>query len=61
VLIDGHYINYDFAWEVSQSEGSCHGNQGSVVLIDGCKYHHGDSLVHVISMLLYRSVAVHTT
>ena len=54
MLIDGQYINYDFALEVTQSEGSWHSNQASVVLIDGCKCHHGDKLVHVISILLGR-------
>lgn len=32
---DGQYASYDFMWEVSQSEGSSHSNQASIVLIDG--------------------------
>ena len=47
-------------WEVSQSEGSSHGNQASVVLIDGSKCHHGDDLLHTVNnTVIARSVAVH--
>ena len=53
-LLDGQYTNYDFIWEISQSEGCSHSNQASVVLIDGSKYHHGDNLLRVTLLLLGR-------
>lgn len=39
-------------WEVSQSEGSSHGNQASIILIDGSKFYHGNHLLHVILLSL---------
>ena len=52
--IDGQYVSYDFMWEISQSEGSSHSNQASIVLIDGSKCYHGDHLLCVILLLLGR-------